>query len=284
MKQQSLASQAAFEKYGRKSRRELFLDEMEQIVPWGELAALVEPNYAKAGNGRRPVGVAIMLRTYFLQQWFNLSDPGVEEALYESAALRRFAAGPSVEKARQCTAGGDACDVYATADSSNIDLFLKPAGYADFTIVFAQGRMVLGYSASGLAQKKLPPIADPNSGPFNPLQSIPKAVDNWYRILTRPGVAIGGGVPYLDPGAYRAYLIIRPGASRRRCKRRHPRKLPHGPLAHRRLPELQRAWSRPGRFCARGAAVEPHFEDITMEHVPNDTPKLPAIPSPLGSN
>src|ERR1035441_1491483 len=91
MKQQSLASQAAFEKYGRKSRRELFLDEMEQVVPWAELSALVEPHYAKAGNGRRPVGLAIMLRTYFLQQWFNLSDPGVEEALYESAALRRFA-------------------------------------------------------------------------------------------------------------------------------------------------------------------------------------------------
>src|ERR1022692_5284207 len=90
MKQQSLASQAAFEKYGRKSRRELFLDEMEQVVPWVELSALVEPHYAKAGNGRRPVGLAIMLRTYFLQQWFNLSDPGVEEALYESAALRRF--------------------------------------------------------------------------------------------------------------------------------------------------------------------------------------------------
>jgi IS5 family transposase len=51
MKQQSLASQAAFEKYGRKSRRELFLDEMEQIVPWAELSALVEPHYAKAGNG-----------------------------------------------------------------------------------------------------------------------------------------------------------------------------------------------------------------------------------------
>ena len=90
MKQQSLASQAVFEKYGRKSRRELFLDEMEQVVPWSGLEALVRPHYAKAGKGRRPVGLSIMLRTYFVQQWFNLSDPGVEEALYESAALRRF--------------------------------------------------------------------------------------------------------------------------------------------------------------------------------------------------
>src|ERR1700684_2768480 len=90
MQQRSLASQAGFEKYGRKSRRELFLDEMEQVVPWSGLEALVRPHYAKAGKGRQPVGLSIMLRTYFVQQWFNLSDPGVEEARYESAALRRF--------------------------------------------------------------------------------------------------------------------------------------------------------------------------------------------------
>ena len=90
MQQRSLASQSVFEKYGRKSRRELFLDEMEQIVPWSELLALVEPQYAKAGKGRQPVGLSIMLRTYFVQQWFNLSDPGVEEALYESPVLQRF--------------------------------------------------------------------------------------------------------------------------------------------------------------------------------------------------
>src|SRR5271154_2005982 len=91
MKQQSLASQAVFEKYGRKSRRELFLDEMEQVVPWSGLQSLVEPHYAKAGNGRRPVGLGIMLRIYFLQQWFNLSDPGVEEALYDISSMRSFA-------------------------------------------------------------------------------------------------------------------------------------------------------------------------------------------------
>jgi len=61
------------------------------VVPWAELEALVEPHYPKAGNGRRPVGLQIMLRTYFMQQWFDLSDPGVEEAFYESATLRRFA-------------------------------------------------------------------------------------------------------------------------------------------------------------------------------------------------
>ena len=90
MSQRTFSSQAAFQKYGRKSRRELFLDEMERIVPWSELLSLVRPHYAKAGNGRRPVGLEIMLRVYFVQQWFNLSDPGVEEALYESQALQRF--------------------------------------------------------------------------------------------------------------------------------------------------------------------------------------------------
>jgi IS5 family transposase len=90
MKQQTFASQSNFEKYGRKSRRELFLDEMELVVPWAELQALVEPHYPKVGNGRRPVGLSIMLRTYFMQQWFNLSDPGVEEAFSESATWRRF--------------------------------------------------------------------------------------------------------------------------------------------------------------------------------------------------
>ena len=59
-------------------------------MPWSDLQSLVEPHYPKAGNGRRPVGLGIMLRTYFVQQWFNLSDPGVEEALYDSAGLRRF--------------------------------------------------------------------------------------------------------------------------------------------------------------------------------------------------
>ena len=90
MRQQTLATQTGFEKYGRKSKRERFLEEMEQVVPWTELKVLVEPHYPKGENGRPPVGLEIMLRVYFVQQWFNLSDPGVEDALYESPALRRF--------------------------------------------------------------------------------------------------------------------------------------------------------------------------------------------------
>ncbi len=59
-------------------------------MPWAQLVALIEPRYPKAGNGRRPVGVERMLRIYFLQQWFNLSDPAVEEALYDSPVMRQF--------------------------------------------------------------------------------------------------------------------------------------------------------------------------------------------------
>jgi transposase, IS5 family len=91
MAQITLASQASFERYTKQTRREKFLGEMERIVPWRELEALVEPHYPKGENGRPPVGVKVMLRIYFLQHWFNLSDPGAEEALYDSAALRRFA-------------------------------------------------------------------------------------------------------------------------------------------------------------------------------------------------
>jgi IS5 family transposase len=89
--QRTLAVQTSFEKYGRKSRREEFLKVMEAVVPWRGLEALIEPHYPKAGNGRQPVGLSIMLRVYFLQQWFNLSDPGAEDVLYESPVLRRFA-------------------------------------------------------------------------------------------------------------------------------------------------------------------------------------------------
>ncbi len=89
MKQATLAA-VGFERYGKTTRRAVFLAEMDQVVPWSALCALVEPVYPKPGNGRPPVGVERMLRIYFLQQWFNLSDPAVEEALYDSLAMRGF--------------------------------------------------------------------------------------------------------------------------------------------------------------------------------------------------
>jgi transposase, IS5 family len=90
MKQRTVAMMTGFEQYTKKTGRAQFLEEMEPVVPWRDLCALVEPHDPKAGKGRPPVGVERMLRIYFLQQWFNLSDPAVEEALYDSAALRQF--------------------------------------------------------------------------------------------------------------------------------------------------------------------------------------------------
>ncbi len=87
---QTSFSTGSFDRFHKPTRRELFLAEMEKVVPWNELVALIEPVYPKPGNGRRPVGVERMLRIYFIQQWFNLSDPAAEEALYDSLALRRF--------------------------------------------------------------------------------------------------------------------------------------------------------------------------------------------------
>src|ERR1035438_9103024 len=91
MRQLTLASEGSFEKYRKQTRREKFLEEMERIMPWSELESLIEPHYPKEGNGRPPIGLGIMLRIYFLQHWFNLSDPAAEEALYDSPALRGFA-------------------------------------------------------------------------------------------------------------------------------------------------------------------------------------------------
>jgi IS5 family transposase len=90
MKQQTLTG---FEKFGKTTRRAQFLADMDRIVPWAELTAVVDPVYPKVSEagGRPPIALERMLRIYFLQLWFNLSDPAVEEALYDSAAMRNFA-------------------------------------------------------------------------------------------------------------------------------------------------------------------------------------------------
>lgn len=73
------------------TKREQFLAEMNAVIPWAQLAAVIAPHYPRAtGRGRPPMPLVRMLRIYFLQQWFNLSDPGAEEALYDSEAMRRF--------------------------------------------------------------------------------------------------------------------------------------------------------------------------------------------------
>ena len=83
-------SNSGFEVHHKATRRERFLAEMEAVVPWAGLCALVEPHYPDGARGRPPIGIERMLRIYFLQQWFNLSDPQAEDALYDIAPLRNF--------------------------------------------------------------------------------------------------------------------------------------------------------------------------------------------------
>jgi len=90
MKQTTFAS-LSWDSKGRTTRRERFLAEMDAVMPWARLAALIEPHYPKAGSGRPPLPLERMLRVYFMQQWFNLSDPQAEDALYDIEPMRRFA-------------------------------------------------------------------------------------------------------------------------------------------------------------------------------------------------
>jgi transposase, IS5 family len=90
MKQTTFAS-LAWSAKGKTTRRERFLAEMNAVMPWGKLVALIEPHYPKAGDGRRPLPLERMLRVYFMQQWFNLSDPQAEDSLYDIEPMRRFA-------------------------------------------------------------------------------------------------------------------------------------------------------------------------------------------------
>ena len=90
MRQSTLASQG-FVKYPMKTRKAQFLEDMDQIIPWSALVELIEPCYPKPqGTGRRPIGIERMLRIYFLPHWYGLSDPAVEEALYDMEVMRKF--------------------------------------------------------------------------------------------------------------------------------------------------------------------------------------------------
>ena len=75
----------------KRTRKREFLDEMQRVLPWAELIALIEPHYPKGKTGRPPMGIATMLRIHFLQQWFGLSDPAMEEALHDVPLYREFA-------------------------------------------------------------------------------------------------------------------------------------------------------------------------------------------------
>jgi ABC-type molybdate transport system substrate-binding protein len=109
----------------------------------------------------------------------------------------------SVDAARQITTGGKPADIYASADAEDIDVLLKPHGFAKYNIRFAEGQMVLAYTTNSRGAAT---IAQP--GTFSPPDLIPDAAPDWYLQLTAPGVAIAGSHPFLDPSGYRADLIF----------------------------------------------------------------------------
>ena len=81
----------AYEQKKKKTRREQFLEEMDRVIPWGSMLKVIKPHYPKPGNGRKPMELEMMLRIYFLQQWYGLSDPAMEDSLYDIESMRRFA-------------------------------------------------------------------------------------------------------------------------------------------------------------------------------------------------
>jgi IS5 family transposase len=84
-------AQAEYNKKKKRTRREIFLEKMEQVVPWSRLMEVIEPHYPRSGKrGRPPIGLERMLRMYFVQQWYGLADEAVEDAIYDSQALRNF--------------------------------------------------------------------------------------------------------------------------------------------------------------------------------------------------
>jgi transposase, IS5 family len=91
MQRQGSFAQAEYAQKKKQTRRDKFLAAMEQVVPWARLVERLRPLYPKGERGRPPIGLERMLRLYFLQQWYGLADEALEDALYDSQALRGFA-------------------------------------------------------------------------------------------------------------------------------------------------------------------------------------------------
>ena len=90
MAEQRTFASLAWSTKGKVTRRERFLAEMNAVIPWARLLKLIEPRYPRGGSGGQPKGLEKMLRIYFVQQWFDLSDPAAEDAIYDSESIRRF--------------------------------------------------------------------------------------------------------------------------------------------------------------------------------------------------
>lgn len=91
MTHQTTFAHAEFAAKKKTTRREKFLARMEEVIPWSQLLAVIAPHYPQGKRGRPPLGLERMLRVYFLQQWYGLADEALEDALYDSQALQRFA-------------------------------------------------------------------------------------------------------------------------------------------------------------------------------------------------
>ena len=91
MAEQRTFAGLAWSTKGKVTRQERFLVEMNAVIPWRRLIVLIEPHYPKGGSGGQPKGLEKMLRIYYLQQWFDLSDPQAEDSIYDIESMRRFA-------------------------------------------------------------------------------------------------------------------------------------------------------------------------------------------------
>ena len=90
MKKQNTFSSLEFKGKKKETKKEIFLNAMESLIPWNEWLSVVEKVYPKAGNGRRPIEMEVMLRMYLVQIWFNLSDETTEDSIYDIQSIRNF--------------------------------------------------------------------------------------------------------------------------------------------------------------------------------------------------
>jgi IS5 family transposase len=138
MKQQMSFAQSEYAGKKKVTRRERFLGEMEQVVPWARLCAVIEPYYPKGQRGRPPIGIERMLRIYFLQQWYGLADEALEDALYDSQALRSFAGiDLSVEAVPDATTLLKFRHLLEAHDLNERQLLMKEGTIVDATIIAA---------------------------------------------------------------------------------------------------------------------------------------------------
>ena len=150
MTHQPSFSQAEFADKKKITRREKFLARMEEVIPWTSLLAVIEPFYPKGERGRPPIGLERMLRMYFLQQWYGLADEALEDAIYDSQAMRGFArldlAGDGVPDAttllkfRRLLETNDLCQGLFSAINADLTargLMLREGTLVDATLIAA---------------------------------------------------------------------------------------------------------------------------------------------------